>query len=259
MEDPVLLARDGAIATITLNRPAVLNALDPAMARALLAAVATIAAAEGIRCVVLTGAGRGFCAGGDLATFTGDDPAANIAPLIEDLHAAIEALAALPAPSIARIHGPAAGAGFSLAMACDLAIASEDARFTLAYARIGATPDGSSTWHLPRLVGLRRAKAIALLAEPMTAAEALDFGLVNRVVPAAELDAATAALAARLAAGPTLAYRRTRTLLEASLDASLPDQLAAERHAFLESCGTADFAAGVAAFRARREPVFEGR
>lgn len=254
----MLLTRDGAIATITLNRPAMLNALDGAVARSLLAAVATVAAAEGIRCVVLAGAGRAFCAGGDIATFGGEDASAAVGQLIEDLHAFVDALAALPAPSIARLQGPVAGAGFSLALACDLAVAADDARFTLAYARLGTSPDGSSTWSLPRLVGLRRAKAIALLAEPITAAEALAFGLVNEVVPAGELDAAVAALAARIATGPTLAYQRTRALLEASFGNTLADQLSAERHAFLDSMATADFAEGVAAFRAKRPARFEG-
>lgn len=178
--------------------------------------------------------------------------------IIGPLHAAMLRLAELRAPTLACLHGAVAGAGFSLALACDLAIAAEDARFSMAYARIGATPDASGTFHLPRLLGMRKARELALLGETLGADEALRLGLVNRVVPPAELSAQAQALAERLAAGPTRAYGRIRQLLDASLDSSLAEQLEAERAAFLASTRTADFSEGIAAFLEKRPARFTG-
>jgi 2-(1,2-epoxy-1,2-dihydrophenyl)acetyl-CoA isomerase len=262
--DPVLLDRDDAsgIARIRFNRPAVLNALDQAMAEALHAAVAGLAADPAVRCVVLSGEGRGFMAGGDISLFraAGAGAPAAVARLIEPLHAALRLLAAMPAPVIASQHGPVAGAGMSIALAADLAIAAEDVRFVLGYLRLGASPDGGGSWSLPRLVGLRRAMGIALLDEPIDSRAALDLGLVNRVVPAAALEAETLALARRLAAGPTAAFGRTKALLRAAASGrGLDAQLDAERDAFVTGAATADFAEGVAAFLERRAPAFTGR
>lgn len=259
MTETVLLAVSGGVATLTLNRPAVLNAFDAAMARTLLERVEALAGREDIRALLIKGEGRGFCAGGDVSQFgAGGDPAVAVDAIIEPLHAAMLRLAELRAPTLACLHGAVAGAGFSLALACDLAIAAEDARFSMAYARIGATPDASGTFHLPRLLGMRKARELALLGETLRADEALRLGLVNRVVAPAELSAQAQALAERLAAGPTRAYGRIRQLLDASLDSSLAEQLEAERAAFLASTRTADFAEGIAAFLEKRPARFTG-
>lgn len=259
MSDPVLLDIAGGIATVTLNRPAVLNAFDSVMAQAFLESIEAIAARDDVRAILLKGAGRGFCAGGDVSQFTRGDAEAAVDAIIQPLHAGLRRLDALPQPSVACLHGPVAGAGFSLALACDLAIASEDAKFTLAYARIGATPDGSGTYHLARAVGMKKAREIALLAETIDAGEALRLGLVNRVVPTASVEAEALALAQRLAGGPTQAYGRIKALLDASGTATLAAQLEAERQAFKASTGTQDFREGVAAFIEKRKPRFEGR
>jgi len=256
--NPVLLARDGAIATITLNRPAAHNALDVPMVRAFREACETLEGDDGVRAVILRGAGRNFSVGGDLAAMR-PDPGTVAPQLIEALHAGLLILAAIDAPVIASLHGAVAGGSLSLAMACDLAIASDKARFNLAYARIGASCDGSSSWHLPRLVGLRRALEIALLSEDIDAAEALRIGLVNRVVPDADLARETQALAERLAAGPTKAYGRLKRLMRRSLHSDLPSQLDAEAAAFRDGTRTHDFVEGVEAFFAKRVPKFEGR
>jgi len=257
-DQPVLLQRDGAVAILTLNRPAAHNALDVPMARAFLAACRHLAGADGPRAIVVRGAGRSFGVGGDLAAMRDDGPGI-AAELIESLHAGVQLLQGIDAPVIASLQGAVAGGSMSLALAADLAIAAENASFNLAYARIGASSDLSSSWQLPRLVGLRRAMEIALLCDTLDAAEALRLGLVNRVVATERLEEESMALASRLAEGPTLAYGRLKRLLRASFENDLAGQLAAEREAFCASTGTADFGEGVAAFFARRKPRFEGR
>jgi 2-(1,2-epoxy-1,2-dihydrophenyl)acetyl-CoA isomerase len=256
---PILIDREAdGIVRLRLNRPAVLNALDQAMVEALHDAVGAIVRDSSVRCVVLAGEGRGFMAGGDIGLFhaAGAEAPAVIARLIDPFHAVLRMLAALRAPVLASLHGPVAGAGMSLAMAGDLAIAAEDVRFSLAYLRLGISPDGGGTWSLPRLVGLRRAMGIALLDEAIDARAALDLGLVNRVVPGEALGAETLAMARRLAAGPAEAIGRTKALLRASLGRGLDGQLDAEREAFLAGAGSAEFAEGVAAFVGRRPPTF---
>ncbi len=249
------------VARLRFNRPQVLNALDVPMADAFLDACRAIEADRSVRAVVLSGAGRAFMAGGDIASFHADlNDAPNAARrLIDPLHAGLAILASIDAPVLASVHGAVAGAGVSVALAADLAIAADDARFTLAYAKIGASCDGSASWSLPRIVGLRRAMQIALLADTFDAATALDWGIVNRVVPAAELTVATDALAQRLASGPTLAYGRIKRLLRTSFERDLVTQMAEEREAFAAGAGTRDFAEGVAAFVGKRPPRFEGR
>jgi len=256
--DSITLLVDGAVATIKLNRPSVLNAIDAEAARAFLSILRTIAERSDIRVIVLRGEGRAFCAGGDVARFGGSDPEAAIDDIISPLHEALRLLNDLPQPSIAIVHGAAAGAGFSLMLACDFALATDTARFTLAYARLGVSPDGSATYHLPRIVGLRKAKELALLAETIDAAEALRLGLVNWVVPEAELDGACANLAARLASGPTAAYHRIRELLTSSFDKDLEEQLEAERQTFKALSRTQDFREGVSAFLGKIPARFKG-
>lgn len=257
--DSVQLAQDGGVAILTLNRPAVLNAIDAPMAERFLAQVKAIAADRDTRAILLQGNGRAFCAGGDVSQFLGgSDIAAGIEAIMAPLHEALRLLDSLPQPSVACLHGAIAGGGFSLALACDLAVAADDARFTMAYARIGATPDLGGTYRLARLVGQRKAREIALLAETFGASEALGCGLVNRVVPAAQAREEALTLARKLAAGPTQAYGRIRTLLAEAQDVDLAMHLEAERNAFRATTATADFREGVTAFLEKRPAAFTG-
>jgi 2-(1,2-epoxy-1,2-dihydrophenyl)acetyl-CoA isomerase len=258
-ESPVLLTIEQAVATVTLNRPRVLNAIDAHMARSLADAIERIARDGTARVLLLRGEGRAFCAGGDVASFAVEDPAAAVEAIIDPFHSALRGLDALKLPTLAAVQGPVAGAGFSLALACDLCLAADDAVFTMAYSRIGASPDGSATYRLPRLVGERKALELALLTEPVDAAGALGLGLVNRVVPAASLQSEAISMALRLAQGPTAAYARIKHLVGRSLGNDLPAQLDLEREAFLAGTGTADFKEGAQAFLAKRPPQFEGR
>ena len=260
-DDPVALEIAGGVATVRLNRPAALNAIDEAAAERFLAAMRVLQERDDIRAIVLRGEGRGFCGGGDVARFVGEaeEVAATILSMMRPMHEALLVMAALPAPSVARVHGVAAGAGISLMLACDFAIASQDTRFAPGYARLGTSPDLGLTWRLSRIAGERKAKEIALLADPFDAAEALRLGLVNGVVPASELDAAVSNLVGRLAAGPTRAFGRIRALLDGAPRATLAEQLEAEEAAFLAASRTVDFGEGVAAFLGKRATRFEGR
>ncbi|MDZ7865029.1 enoyl-CoA hydratase/isomerase family protein [Acidovorax sp.] len=255
---PLLLERQGAIATLRFNRPAALNAIDVPMARAFLAAVQAIAADPGVRAVVLRGNGKGFMAGGDLATLRAD-PVQGAMDLLEPLHAGLALLAQIDPPVIAQVHGVAAGAGLSMLLQADYVLMAEGTRLNLAYINLGTSCDVGASWALPRMVGMRQALKIALLGDAFTAEDALRLGLVNCVVPMAELDAATTALAERLAAGPTVAYGAMKRLMRQSLERSLPEQLAAEQQAFAHCAATTDFREGIAAFYARRPAQFSGR
>ena len=260
-DQPVLLKVDGPIARIVFNRPKVLNALSVAAAEAFLRACKSIAADSGNRVVVIAGEGRAFMAGGDITAFQGpaDEVLKHVPTIMEPLHEGLDILAGLAQPVIASLHGPVAGAGMSIALSTDLAIAADTAIFTLAYSKLGTSPDGSSSWSLPRLVGLRKAMEIALLSDVYDAPEALRLGLINRIVPAADLASETDKLARRLAEGPTFAYGQAKALLRGSLDRSLHDQMEAEAAAFGACIGTADFAEGVNAFLAKRQPTFKGK
>jgi len=257
----VLFERQGAVARIRFNRPAALNAIDQSTAESLLAICRTLATDTAIRVIVLSGEGKAFMAGGDLARFYADKAAAvqTAHAIITPLHEALAIMTALPQLVLASVHGAVAGAGVSLALACDLCIAADDAQFNLAYSRIGASPDGSGTWSLPRVVGLRKALELALLAETIDANEASRLGIVNRVVPAMALAEATQALAERLANGPGIAYGHIKRLLRASSGNTLQQQMDAERDAFCACAGTADFAEGMDAFFEKRRPAFQGR
>jgi 2-(1,2-epoxy-1,2-dihydrophenyl)acetyl-CoA isomerase len=260
MTSPILLARNSSVATLTLNRPDALNALDPAMMDALVAHTAALAADASLRCVVVRGAGRHFMAGGDIRHFAEqlehepEERQRRFTRMIERLHAAIEQLQRMPHPVLASVHGAVAGFGLSLLCACDLAIAAEGSYFTAAYRQLGLTPDGGLSYALPRLVGSKKAMEILLLGERFGAEEALRLGLVNRVVPEAELERATAAMAAVLAAGPVLATRNGKRLLRHSQ--SLSAQLDAEAVSFGACAATGDFAEGVRAFLDKRAPQF---
>jgi 2-(1,2-epoxy-1,2-dihydrophenyl)acetyl-CoA isomerase len=253
--------RDG-VATIVLDRPEVLNALNPEMANALSAATGALAGDTAVRCVVIKGAGEHFMAGGDVRHFfkllqeSPDEVEENIGAEIEAVHAAITNIRSMPKPVIASIRGASAGFGMSLVAACDLAIAAEDSVFSLAYCRIGTSPDGGSTWTLPRMVGLKRAMELALLGDRITPRQASDYGLINWVVPSAELDKKTGELAARLAAGPVDALARTKALLNESLGAELQAQLQTEKDSFIAGVRGPEFAEGVSAFVEKRPARF---
>ena len=251
-----LLARDG-IARIRLNRPAQGNALDHAAAVALGAATARAAEDSSVRCVVLTGTGRFFCTGGDVGSFAA---AANRGAFVKDLaegvHRAVMTLATMSKPLLVAVNGPAAGAGFGLALLGDLVIASDAAHFTSAYSAIGLTPDGGLSWSLPRLAGLRRAQEIIITNRRVGAAEAADIGLVTRTVPATEFDAEIDRTAALLVAAPTGALGAIRTLLSASATTSLADQLDAEAASIGRAAEGDEGREGVDAFQAKRSPRF---
>jgi 2-(1,2-epoxy-1,2-dihydrophenyl)acetyl-CoA isomerase len=261
--DPILLAHDGAIATLTLNRPDSLNSLDPAMLDALVAHTIALGSDDSVRCIVIRGAGRHFMAGGDIRTFAtslGAPPAQRqqaFAGIVQRVHAAVETIYRMPHPVIAAVHGAVAGFGLSLMCACDLAVAAHSSYFTSAYRHIGLTPDGGATFALPRIVGVKKAMEIVLLGERFGADEALRLGLINRVVPEAELGAVVEKLAAALASGPALALRNGKRLINQSLAASLSMQLDAEAKSFGACSATPDFVEGIGAFLDKRTPRFD--
>jgi 2-(1,2-epoxy-1,2-dihydrophenyl)acetyl-CoA isomerase len=266
-ENPILVSVTDGVATITLNRPAVLNALNNALSLALIEALNGAGKDSAVRVIVIKGAGDAFMAGGDVGYFhrkLGEFPdRAQFRPvivaMIEHAQELARILRTIPKPVIAAVHGGCAGFGLSLMLACDLAIAADNAKFTLAYIHLATTPDGGASFHLPRMVGQKRAAEIALLGDRFGAAEAERWGLVNRVVPLAELEATVAKLAGRMAKGPALAYARTKALLNATDTNGLQEQLAAETESFASSALTDDFAAGVAAFVEKKPAVFNGR
>lgn len=257
---PLLLERNGAIARLRFNRPAALNTINRAMADAFLAACRSLREDPALRVVLLSAEGKAFMAGGDvleIGALPGQAPERARA-IIGPLHEGLAILAGLAQPVIASVHGAVAGAGVSIALACDLCIAADDTRFNLAYARIGASPDASASWSLPRVVGLRKAMELMLLCENVEAGEALRLGMVNRVVARADLERESMALAQRLAEGPTLALGHAKRLLRTSFESDYLRQLDAEQAAFCASAASADFAEGLAAFFNRRPAAFRG-
>src|SRR5579875_3011036 len=254
MTDGVELQAAGGVATVRLNRPDALNALDVAAKVRLLTVLREVATDDSVRAVVLTGAGRAFCVGQDLREHaellrSGDQELDTVA---EHFNPITEALVGLPKPVVAAVNGMAAGAGASLAFACDFRIAAEDAGFLMAFARVGLGPDTGASWTLQRLVGLGRATAMLMLAEPVSATQALEMGLVNAVVPAAGLAAAAGELAAKLAAGPTFAYGAIKQALNAAASSDLTTALEVEA-TLQEGCGaTRDHTAAVEAFVAKQ-------
>lgn len=261
MSDSVIYSVADGVATILLNRPAVMNALDAAMIAQLRAACERAEHDAAARAVVLRGAGPAFLAGGDVSFFR-----ANLARMPElvrqggaELHHAILALRRAPKPVLASVHGTVAGAGVSLMAAADVAVAAEGTKFMLAYSRIGASPDGGATYFLPRLVGSRKALELMLLSDAVDARDALRVGLVNWVVDAERLAAETEAMARRLAQGATLALAETKRLVNETYDQALAAQLNAEVEAFARCAATRDFAEGVTAFVEKRKPNFKGQ
>ena len=256
----VKFVRDGAVARITLDRPKVGNVIDIALAEALASAATDAAADPQIRCVVLTGTGRLFCAGGDVSAFAaaGEEAPRFLRRLADTLHAAIRILTEMPKPLVVLVNGPAAGAGLSLALIGDVVIAARSAHFTAAYTGIGLTPDGGMSWLLPRLVGLRRAQAMILMNQRVDATEAVAIGLVSRMVEDAELDAAGTATAAELVLAPTATIGAVRDLLLAAAAAPLRDHLDREAASISAAGAHPESREGVAAFLARRKPDFKG-
>jgi 2-(1,2-epoxy-1,2-dihydrophenyl)acetyl-CoA isomerase len=249
---------DAGVATLTLNRPDALNALTVPMKGELVAALRRVEREAAVRAVILTGAGRAFCAGQDLRERLQPDAAPLGVEVRERYNPIIRAMRALPKPIVGAVNGVAAGAGASLAMACDLRIASDAASFALAFGRVGLVPDSGATWFLPRLVGSSRAAEIALLGDPVTAPDALRLGLVGRVVPADELATEARSIAARLAAGAPKAIALTKRALDASWFEDLDAALEYEAHLQEIAGRTKDHAEGLAAFMEKRSPRFTG-
>jgi enoyl-CoA hydratase/carnithine racemase len=251
-DDPALLRVDGPIATITLNRPAAFNAIDLSIAKRLEALSAEVAASDDVRVVVIEGAGRAFCAGGDLQTIGAAAAADTVTPVVGELlrhyHAFITTLRRMPKIVLASVHGSAAGAGLSLAFVCDLCIAAEDARFTPAYAKLGVSPDGGGTVGVVAAVGARRALQIFLAEDSFSAAQAFYWGLVTKVVPPVELKAATSELAHRLAQKAPSAIAATKTLIHRATTTPIEQQLVAERDAIIDCMHTDEFRAAVNKF-----------
>lgn len=255
---------DGHVALLTLNRPDSLNAVNPEMIEGLLAASSRAADDASVRAVIVQGAGKSFMAGGDLRWFREQlvlPPAqrqSQFSELIGGVHASILNFKRMEKPVIAAVHGAVAGFGLSLMLAADLALAAEDTYFTMAYSNIALSPDGGATWSLPRHIGLKRAKEIALLGDRFDAGRALELGLINRVVPKDLLASEALLLASRIAAGSAGALARTKALLEQSFDHTLETQLLAEQGFFVDCTGQPDFTEGLTAFFEKRKPVFEG-
>jgi len=267
MSEPLVLTSNaGAVRTLSLNRPAALNSFTTELHAELMAALESAAGDDSVRCVVLTGAGRAFCAGQDLADpAVAPDPTPGAAPkdlgrMISTYYAPLVArLRSMPVPVVAAVNGVAAGAGANLALCCDLVVAGRSASFIQAFTKIGLVPDTGGTWLLPRLVGSARALGIALLGDKLPAEEAARIGLIWQCVDDAALPDAAAALASKLAAMPTRALVATRQALAAAQDMSLGDALAEEARLQREMGNANDYREGVEAFRAKRAPVFKDR
>ncbi len=262
MAETILVDKKPGYRIITLNRPDRLNAFNEEMHAALKAAIDHVETDETCRALLLTGAGRGFCAGQDLSDRVqasdgskpdlGDTLGRLYNPLIRRLHA-------LPVPVVCAVNGVAAGAGANIALACDIVLAGASAKFIQAFARLGLVPDAGGTYALPRLVGPARARGLALLAEPLGAAKAEEWGLIWKCVADADLMSEAETLTARLATQPTFGFSQIKQALDASLDNTLDEQLDLERDLQRRAGRSDDYAEGVAAFMEKRDPVFTGK
>jgi 2-(1,2-epoxy-1,2-dihydrophenyl)acetyl-CoA isomerase len=263
-DTPVLAALESGVLTLTLNRPRRLNAMSHALIEAMNRELARARDDDAVRAVLLTGAGRGFCAGADLAGPGPGDPAADgqrdVGAVMDRLfNPMIRALRALPKPIVAAVNGVAAGGGANLALACDIVLAARSARFDQAFVRISLLPDLGGTWFLPRVVGDARARALALLGASVPAEEAERMGMIWQVVDDAALMAEATQLARNLAAGPTLAYAAIKKAIDAAGTNTLDQQLDLERDLQRTLGRSEDFKEGVAAFLAKRKAQFTGR
>jgi 2-(1,2-epoxy-1,2-dihydrophenyl)acetyl-CoA isomerase len=258
-QPPVLLDVADGVATLTLNRPDAGNAMNMELVSALRGHAEALAERTDVRVLVLRAAGKMFCVGGDVGWMAQQDERDTaLRALADELHAALLILRGLDAPVLAVVHSTAAGAGFSLAMGADICLAGERASFVMAYTKIGLSPDGGSTWLLPRLVGTRRATELMLLNPQLTAAQAAEAGIITRVVADDELETAAAALTAQLAAGSLAAHGSVKRLLDASATATFEDQLALESSTIAAMAAGPEGREGVTSFLERRKPDFPG-
>jgi 2-(1,2-epoxy-1,2-dihydrophenyl)acetyl-CoA isomerase len=256
--------REDGAATVELNRPQALNAWNAQLGADLLAALTELAQDDTVRAVTITGAGRAFSSGADLKDMSGGELTPDGRPdvyktLTERYHPIMHAIREMGKPVLASVNGPAVGIGCSLALCCDLIVASESAYFLLAFVNIGLVPDGGSSLFVPTRVGMARASELMMLGERLPAPQALDWGLINRVFPDGELAAESAALAARLAAGPTSSYAGSKRQLNNWLYTRMPEQLELEAQIQQEMAGSDDFVEGATAFIQKRAPRFQGR
>ncbi len=257
--ETILVDRADGVATVTLNRPEARNAIDVRMREELVGAFDELEADETARAIVLTGAGGHFSAGGDVKSMAKRHTAADGRARVESLNRFVLRLFNFPKPTIAMVDGFAVGAGCNIALGCDIVLASDRARFGEVFAKIGLVPDGGGTWLLPRLVGLAKAKELVFTADIIDAAEALRIGLVNRVVPAAELESTTRTLAARIAAGPPGTLALAKSLLNRATTTELAAALELEAFAQGQAITSEDHAEGVRAFLEKRPPKFQGK
>jgi len=258
--ETLIVERREGVAHLTLNRPDAANGINLRMAEELLHATTGLADDPTVRVVLLTGAGARFCGGGDVKGFAtlGDGLGHYLREITVPLHAAVSQLVRLDAPVVASVQGSAAGAGLGLVAAADLVVGAESTKFVMAYTGIGLSPDCGTSWFLPRLVGVKRALELAITNRVLSAAEALDWGIVTAVVPDDELAAATDALVAQLASGPTAAFGAAKRLVHGSLEHTLDQHLALETEAMVRAGSSADGAEGVAAFAEKRPANFRG-
>jgi 2-(1,2-epoxy-1,2-dihydrophenyl)acetyl-CoA isomerase len=260
--ESLLIEQDGGVLTITMNRPDVLNAFNDSMLEELGEAIEAAAKDDNVRCVVLTGAGRAFGSGQDLRTFSAiraSGEPVRVSEHLKKYHRVIYTIRTMPKPVIAAVRGVAAGISCNIALACDLRIAADDARFIEAFARIGLVPDGGGAYFLPRLVGFGKALEMAMLAEEITGPEAERIGLINKCVSLAAFESATKALAHRLASGPTRSYALIKELMNKSLESDLETSLRLEGEMQDLAIQTQDHREGVAAFLEKRPPKYTGR
>jgi 2-(1,2-epoxy-1,2-dihydrophenyl)acetyl-CoA isomerase len=255
----VLDIADG-LATLTLARPEAGNALDVATCEQLEACAGQIADTPTVRAILLNGMGRNFCVGGDVSTMgaLSSEHVDQLTAMVAPLHRALKQLSALDAPLVAAVRGAAAGAGLSLVAAADIVLAAPTAKFVMAYSAIGLSPDGGASWSLPRVIGTRRTLELALTNRRLSTEEAVEWGLVSRIVDDAKLDQEALAQARTLAAGPTLAFGHTRRLISESFAANLSDQLDRELEAIRLTGGSSDARIGIDAFRNRQPALFSG-
>lgn len=257
--EAILVRKAGPVATVTMNRPEALNFLDPIMAQEIESALADLEKDEEVRAVIITGAGRAFCAGGDVKFMKQEWPVYDLVVRMERVTGFIKAMLDLPKPIIASVNGPAVGAGCNIALAADLVLASEKATFCQVFTRIGLIPDCGGIYLLPRRVGMTKAKELIFTARTIEAGEAERIGLVNRVVPAEALEEETRKIAAELASGPTMAIGIAKRLLNQSYESDFETILQAENSNQVLLRKTEDHREGVRAFFEKRKPEFKGK
>ena len=257
--EAILVRKAGPVATVTMNRPEALNFLDPIMAQEIESALADFEKDEEVRAVIITGAGRAFCAGGDVKFMKQEWPVYDLVVRMERVTGFIKAMLDLPKPIIASVNGPAVGAGCNIALAADLVLASEKATFCQVFTRIGLIPDCGGIYLLPRRVGMTKAKELIFTARTIEAGEAERIGLVNRVVPAEALEEETRKIAAELASGPTMAVGIAKRLLNQSYESDFETILQAENSNQVLLRKTEDHREGVRAFFEKRKPEFKGK